>query len=176
LNGDGATNDLIYIPRDVSEMNFAQFVCAASTCGTAKTFTAAQQADAWEAFIQQDDYMRAHRGEYAQRNAIFAPLVNRADLSIAQEVFTDIVGRRNSLTIRADIVNVGNLLNKNWGHGQRILGGNGQILTNPAADAQGRATYRLKVVNSELLNKTWEPTAGRADVFEVRLGMTYSFD
>jgi hypothetical protein len=175
LNGDGASNDLIYIPRDVSEMNFAQFSCTAAVCGTARTVTSAEQAAAWEAFIQQDDYLRKHRGEYAVRNAVFFPMVTRADLSVAQEIFTDFVGKRNSLQIRADIVNFGNLLNKNWGHGQRILGGNGQILTNPGVDAQGRPTYRLKIVNQQFIDKTFEGTAGRADVYEVRLGLTYTF-
>jgi hypothetical protein len=102
-------------------------------------------------------------------------MVTRADLSVAQEIFTDFVGKRNSLQIRADIVNFGNLLNKNWGHGQRILGGNGQILTNPGVDAQGRPTYRLKIVNQQFIDKTFEGTAGRADVYEVRLGLTYTF-
>ena len=39
-----------------------------STQGTsAVTFTAQQQADAWEKYIDQDTYLRSHRGEYAQR-------------------------------------------------------------------------------------------------------------
>ncbi|MFN2602975.1 MAG: carboxypeptidase regulatory-like domain-containing protein [Gemmatimonadaceae bacterium] len=175
LNGDGASNDLIYIPKDVSEMNFAQFSCAASLCGTARTVTSAEQATAFEAFIQQDDYLRSHRGEYAVRNALFFPWVKRLDLSFAQEIFTNVVGRRNSLSLRADIYNFGNLLNHNWGVGQRILGGNGQILTSPGVDAQGRATYRLKIVNQQFINSTFEPTAGRSDVYEVRLGLTYNF-
>ena len=176
LNGDGVTNDLIYIPRNISEMNFRQF-CVPTTCvPTARVFTAADQATAWEAFIQQDDYLKSHRGQYAQRNAVFFPFVKRADFSIQQEVFTDFARRRNSFQIRADIVNVGNLLNKHWGIGQRVLGGNGQILTNSGADALGRAIYQLKVVNGELINKTFEPTAGRTDVFEVQLGFRYTFN
>ena len=176
LNGDGVTNDLIYIPRNISEMNFRQF-CVPTTCvPTARVFTAADQATAWEAFIQQDDYLKSHRGQFAQRNAVFLPFVKRADFSIQQEVFTDFARRRNSFQIRADIVNVGNLLNKHWGIGQRVLGGNGQILTNSGADALGRAIYQLKVVNGELINKTFEPTAGRADVFEVQLGFRYTFN
>ena len=176
LNNDGATNDLIYIPRDVSEMNFSTFTCPATTCGVAKTFTSADQATAWENFIQQDSYLRSHRGQYSQRNALFFPLVKRADFSIQQEIFTDFARRRNSFQVRADVVNVGNLLNRKWGVGQRILGGNGQILTNPGVDALGRATYRLKVVNNELINRTFEPTAGRTDVFEVQLGFRYTFN
>jgi len=176
MNGDGASNDLIYIPRDVSEMNFVTFTCTVPTCNVAKTFTPADQATAFEALIQGDDYLRAHRGQYAQRNAFFFPLVKRADLSIQQDIFTDFARRRNSLQLRADIYNVGNLLNKHWGIGQRIVGGNGQILTNPGVDGFGRATYRLKVVNSELMNHTLEPTAGRTDVYEIQLGLRYTFN
>jgi hypothetical protein len=176
MNGDGASNDLIYIAKDMSEMNFQQFTCNPPTCPTARTFTAAEQAAAWEAFIQQDDYLKSHRGQYAQRNAVFFPMVKRADLSIQQEIFTDLVRRRNSLQFRMDIVNFGNFLNKRWGVGQRILGGNGQLLTNPGVDALGRSLYRLKVVNGELINKTFEPTAGRPDVFEIQLGVRYTFN
>src|SRR5207249_11145884 len=56
-NGDAATaNDLIYIPRDMSEMNF---VTLTTTGG--KTFTPADQASAFEAYIQQDEYLRSRR-------------------------------------------------------------------------------------------------------------------
>ena len=76
LNADGGTsNDLIYIPRDVSEMNFQTFTQGA------RTYTAAEQAAAWDAYIEQDDYLREHRGEYAQRGAVFLPLVNRLDFT-----------------------------------------------------------------------------------------------
>ena len=102
-------------------------------------------------------------------------MVKRLDFSFAQEIFTDVVGKRNSLQLRADIVNFGNLLNKNWGVGQRILGGNGQILTNPGVDATGKANYRLKIVNQQFINSTFEPTAGRSDVYEIRLGVNYNF-
>ena len=72
-NGDGANgNDLIYIPRDTSEMNFQTFTAGGIT------FTADQQAAAFEAYIAQDKYLSAHRGEYAQRGAVFLPLVHRA--------------------------------------------------------------------------------------------------
>ena len=86
MNGDGGSgNDLIYIPRDVSEMNFAHIHSQRD-----RTFTAAEQAQAFEAYIQQDTYLREHRGEYAERGAVFLPLVHRIDLSITQDLFTNI--------------------------------------------------------------------------------------
>ena len=68
---------------------------------------------------------------------MFLPIVNRIDLSITQDVFHSVGGRRHSGQIRLDITNFGNLLNNNWGVGQRLV--NTQILTSPSADAQRQA-------------------------------------
>ena len=144
MNGDTATtNDLIYIPRDVSEMNFVQF-----TAPSGRVFTAAEQAAAWDAYIAQDSYLSKHRGEYAERGGVFLPMVKRIDLSVSQDIFHVFGGQKHSGQIRLDITNFGNLLNHNWGVGQRLV--QNQILTNPAADAQGRASYRMAVVNNAL--------------------------
>ncbi len=169
LNGDGGTaNDLIYIPRDASEMNFEQFTASGAT------FTAAQQAAAWEAFIKQDKYLSANRGKYAERNGIKLPMVFRADLSIVQEVFTKISNTRNSLQFRIDFLNVSNFLDKDWGVGQRLVTTT-PLIARPA-DTQGRALYRLRNIGSQLISKTYEPTNFRSDVFQIQFGFRYNFN
>jgi hypothetical protein len=177
LNGDlGTNNDLLYIHRDVSEMNFQQFAV-----GT-RTFTAAEQAQAWNALIEQDPYLSKHRGEYAERNAVLLPMVQRMDLSVSQELFANIGGKRNGFQVRLDILNFGNLLNHNWGVGQRLVGQGtsipylGQPLTNPSVDAQGRATYRLRVVNNELQARSFERTTFLADVYSIQISLRYNFN
>jgi hypothetical protein len=176
MNGDGASDsDLIYIPRDTSEMNFVQFTCAASTCGTAKTFTAAQQATAFEAYIQQDPYLSKNRGQYAKRGAVFTPRVTRLDVSFLQSVFGNAAGARHSGEIRLDILNMGNMLNSNWGVSQRLV--QNRILTNAAADSQGRASYRLAVVSRELLApQTFQTNAALQDVYTMMLSFRYRFN
>ncbi len=175
LNGDGGfSNDLLYIPRDQSEMNFQQYTIAASGSNPAVTFTAQQQADAWDAYIKQDSYLSSHRGQYEQRNAVFLPLVKRLDFGFAQELFANTAGRRNTLEFRADIVNFGNMLNKNWGLGQRLV--NSQPLTNPGVDGFGRAIYRLRAVNGVLMDHSLEQTAGSGDTYRVQIGFRYSFN
>lgn len=169
LNGDSTNgNDLIYIPRDTSEMNFAQFTEAG------RTYTPAEQAAAFDAYIQADSYLSEHRGEYAERFARFLPMVSRMDLSLAQELFVNI-GGRHSGQIRLDITNFGNLLNSDWGVGQRVR--QNQILTNPAADAQGRATYRLARLSSggNLITSPLQTTAGISDVYVMMLSFRYTF-
>jgi hypothetical protein len=169
MNGDGASNsDLIYIPRDTSEMNFSTFASGG------RTYTAADQAAAFEAYIQQDSYLREHRGEYAERGAVFLPVFNRVDFSVMQNLFADLGGRRHSGQIRLDILNFGNLLNSDWGVGDRLI--RNQILTNPSVDTQGRSTYRLAVVNNELLTRSYEKNSSTFDVWSMMISFRYTFN
>ncbi len=72
------------------------------------------------------------------RGAVFLPMVFRTDLSVSQDVFKNIAGRRNSLQFRVDIANFGNLLNSDWGVGQRLVNAQPLDQSRPA-DASGRA-------------------------------------
>ena len=169
MNSDTASgNDLIYIHRDQSEMNFAQF-----TLGT-RTFTAAEQAAAWDAYIAQDKYLSKHRGEYAERGAVFLPMLKRMDFSVSQDVFHSLSGHRHSGQIRLDVTNFGNMLNSNWGVSQRLI--QNQILTNGGADLQGRATYRMAVVNGALPTSSLQTTTFATDVYTLMLSFRYNFN
>ncbi len=171
LNGDkGFSNDLIYIPKDQSEMNFKDL----TKTTTAPAFTAQEQADAWEKYIKQDDYLNANRGKYAERGAVFMPMVFRADLSITQEVFTELFGKRNSLQIRADILNFTNLLNKNWGLSQRFV--TTQPLVNVTSATDTKVTYQLAKSGANLIDHTFDKTADVDDVFRIQLGIRYTFN
>jgi hypothetical protein len=72
-----------------------------------------------------------------------------------------------------DIDNFLNLLKSDWGVGQRAI--SNQPLTNPAVDGQGQLQYRLRVVNGELMSRTFEKTAGLADVYRIMFSMRYIF-
>ena len=176
MNGDGAAgNDLIYIPRNTSEMNFVAFTAGG------RSFTAEEQAAAFEAYIQQDKYLSAHRGQYAERGGIWYPMQKRMDLSIIQDVFRNIRGKRNGGQFRIDFTNVGNLLNHNWGVSQRLVvpttqAEGAQILTNPGVDAQGRVNYRLALSGGDLVRKTFQPNTNLADVYQFMLSFRYSFN
>lgn len=185
MNGDSiANNDLIYIPRNTSEMNFVDFAAGG------RTFTAAEQAAAFDAYIQQDPYLKKHRGEYAERNAAFLPIVKRMDLSISQEIFRSLKGNRHSGQIRLDITNLGNLINSDWGVGKRFTIPSSSsslnlipILTNSAVDAQGRVSYRMAVINNTLPTSTYQTTTflkqtgtGGDDVYTLMLSFRYNFN
>jgi hypothetical protein len=177
MNGDGfAGNDLIYIPRDTGEMNFVTF-----THTNGRVFTAAEQTAAFEAYIEQDPYLRENRGGFAQRGGLTLPMFGRMDFSIIQDVFKNIGGKRNGGQIRFDVTNFGNLLNSDWGVVQRMIvpttAANGaQILTNAAADAQNRVSYRMAVVNNELAKSSFETGTAISDVYQFLLSFRYTFN
>lgn len=105
VNGDGyGGNDLIYIPKDQSEIIFD---------GT----PAQQQAqwDAFNAFIEQDPYLSNHRGEIAERFGAINPWWSNIDLRILQNFSFDLGKRRQNFQLSFDILNVANLLNSDWG-------------------------------------------------------------
>jgi hypothetical protein len=174
-NGDTVSgNDLIYIPRDVSEMNFKPLTVSG------RTFTAADQAAAFEQLIQTDKYLQSRRGQYAERNAVFLPMVHRTDLNVSQELFANLGGRRHSGQIRLDITNFTNLLNHEWGVGRRLV--NTQVLTSPSADANGRLTYNLQTLSGNLITNPLQTSANIAsipsqasDVYIMMLSFRYTF-
>ena len=103
-NGDRSPlNDLIFIPtpRQLETYQFS---------GNA-TEQAAQRA-AFEAYIQQDDYLSERRGKFAERNSILSPWYNRWDIRILQDLQLD---ENNTIQFSMDILNVGNFLSSNWG-------------------------------------------------------------
>ena len=175
LNLDSVTNnDLIYIQKDPSETTFVPF----TTGGV--TFSAAQQSAAWEAYIAQDKYLSKHRGQYAVRNAVFLPIVRQADVSIAQDLFRNRGSNRHSLQFRADILNVANLLNKNWGTGVRFVNAQPLIVATAAqggsVSASGAPQYTLRAINGALMTKSFEPTAAIGDVYRIQFALKYNFN
>jgi outer membrane receptor protein involved in Fe transport len=175
VNNDGNTNnDLIYIPNGPGETTFVPF----TTGG--RTFTAAEQSQAWEGYVAQDKYLSKHRGQYVGRNAVFLPIARQADLSIAQDLFRDLGGKRHSLQFRVDILNVANLINKDWGVGVRFVNRQPLILASTALggpiSAAGAPQYTLRAINGELMSTTFQPTAGIGDVYRVQFALKYNFN
>jgi hypothetical protein len=171
---------LIYIPKDTSEMNFRPLTINATATAPARTYSVADQTAAFEQLIQNDSYLSSRRGQYAERNAVFLPVVHRVDLSVTQDLFARVGGRRHSGSIRLDVTNFGNLLNHNWGVGQRLV--NTQILTNPSADANGRLTYNLQNLSGNLITNPLQTSATIAsipsqasDVYIMMLSFRYTF-
>jgi hypothetical protein len=169
FNGDtGFSNDLIYIHKNKEEMKFQSFT------SSGKTFTPQEQADAWEAFILQDKYLSVNRGSIAERGAAFLPMVFRADFNFTQQLFTNIGGKRNTLEFRADILNVGNLLDSQWGVGQFVT--STSPLVPAGVTSTGEPQFRLRNFGNQLITQTFQPTVNAGDVWRAQFGLRYTFN
>jgi len=107
-------------------------------------------------------------------------MVKRMDLNISQDVFKVVGGKRQLFQFRVDFINFGNLLNKNWGVSQRLVNNTPLIVPTAAqggaVDAQGRAQYRMRVINGQLMSKSFEQTADLNDVYRVMFSFRYFFN
>jgi hypothetical protein len=82
------------------------------------------------------------------------------------------------------VLNAGNLLNHNWGVGQRLVNSQPLIVPTAAqggpADPQGRAQYRLRSIGAgaaaALMTTSLQPTAGIDDVWRIQIGLRYTFN
>ena len=172
LNGDRVRdNELMFVPVNGSDIRFSPL-----TVGT-RTYTEAEQQAAFESYIQQDKYLSTRRGQYAERNALFLPFLHRFDLSVAQDVFIKIKGKRNAFQIRADILNFGNMVNNKWGVSQRAAAP--QLLNFVSRDANNVPSYRLstQILDGQtvLARQTFQFNSSVFDVWSAQLGIRYTF-
>lgn len=169
FNGDGGTsNDLIYIAKDKSEMNFQEYTASGVT------YTATEQADAWDAYIEQDDYLKSNRGKYAERNGVQLPTVSRIDLSLNQEFYTNMFGSRHGFIFRLDIFNFTNLLDNSLGVRQVLE--NSQPLLSQSAASDGSPQYRLKRINNQWIDKSFIDGNSIFDVYRMQFTVRYIFN
>ncbi len=69
--------------------------------------------DQFYKFINNNDYLKNHAGGPAGQNGATSPWINQINLSFRQEIPGFFKGNKGE--IRFDILNFGNLLNKDWG-------------------------------------------------------------
>jgi Carboxypeptidase regulatory-like domain len=190
LNGDNNTgNDLIYIPRNSSEINlidagsYNKATQSGITTGTAADPRSSTQI--WTQlnnFINQDHYLYHHRGEYAQSNSVVLPYFKHLDLNITEDVyfFTKHADEKDRHTLRfsMDLINVGNFLNRNWGMVKTTTISNflkfeGMAADNktplfsfPYADATNQVPLVNSFANSTSISSRWQ----------LQFGVRYLFD
>lgn len=175
FNRDGVNgNDLIYIPRDPSEIDFATF-----TYPNGVTYTAQQQKDMFFAYIEQDKYLRKHKGQYAERNGAQLPWRNQVDVKFAQDIFTNIGKERNTLQFTIDIFNFGNLLNPNWGKQKSINASsllvpmNMSSWSSAAGGGTVRPTFRLQTDRNAPVTETFRDNVSIFSTYYMQFGFRY---
>jgi hypothetical protein len=141
LNRDGNTgNDLLYVPTNALDPNQIRLV---STTTNGVTYTAAQQAIDLENFIKNDSYLNSHRGQTVERFGARLPWTHQIDIRVAQDIAFMGGGKRNALQITFDVINAGNLLNKNWGRQYVVLNNALELLRVESTGNTAQPTFSL---------------------------------
>ncbi|WP_375437425.1 carboxypeptidase regulatory-like domain-containing protein [uncultured Hymenobacter sp.] len=135
-NPSGSSNDLIYIPRNQSEIVLI-------TDGPNDRRTIDQIWGELNTFIENDDYLREHRGEYAARNGARTPWQHRIDVRLLQDIYTKIGAKNHTIQLSVDVTNIGSLLNSDWGRDYSVANGNYGLLRYQGLEngTTGRPTF-----------------------------------
>jgi len=170
LNGDGiGGNDLIYVPKNAADANLVDIT---DDNGVVVT-TAADQWTTLNSFISQDDYLSDNRGKTTERNGAVGEWFTDIDLRIMQDFKVNMWEKDHSFQLSLDILNVGNLINSEWG-----------VRTVAGASAKSPIAFAGYEADGETPTFTYNPDA--VDTFfddisinsrwQVQLGLKYFFE
>ena len=177
MNGDTFGQDLIFIPRP-DQTNFVDV----KNKETGKvTYSAAEQQRDYEAFLNGNSYLKKRQGQYAERYGDVQPWINQFDFKFLQDIASNFgSNNRYSLQFSVDILNVGNLLNKNWGvyytNGMQSYE-NFRLFTYTGQNAAGAAQYTLNASSSDNFKKNskWVGQNSTASTWGILFGLRLSF-
>ena len=161
MNGDGVNNDLIYIPNARGEVAFA---------------TPADE-DAFFAFLEQDNYLSKHMGEYVEAYSARSPWVNRIDFRFVQDFSINAGSTRNTLQLSVDVLNAGNLLNSKWGvYKNMAASNNGAILRYAGRDANNVPSFSMVQVDGAYPTTTYSDYLNISQTWRLQVGLRYIFN
>ena len=114
MNGDGYNgNDLFYIPTD-EQLDAMPFIDHKDAAGMVD-YPAADQRENFRAWINNTPYLRNHRGQFYERYADNLPFEYHIDFHAAEKIKVKCGKYTHALEISFDIMNVMNMINKDWG-------------------------------------------------------------
>lgn len=163
MNGDGIVNDLMYIPKNDNEIKFK---------------TEEDRAAFWK-FVEQDSYLKNHKGQYAEAYAGRAPWVHRFDFRFMEDFAFKIGKTKHNFQLSFDIMNVGNLINSKWGISKtNNVCNNGRILKyeGVASETDLTPVFSMYKVNGEYPTKTYDTYQNYSECWRMQVGIRYIFN
>ncbi len=172
LGDDSRDNALLYVPRNASEINLVPLT------RNGVTFSPAEQYAALDRFIENDDYLRTRRGQYAEANASRASWNHSIDLKILQD-FSIYTGpdrkNKNTLQISMDLFNVANFLNKDWGERTFVPGfGEVGLITTEQGGPNPEFTFDPTFTNDDV--EVIDDGGIRSSRWQMQIGARYIFN
>lgn len=168
INGDGLANDLLYIPNSSADLNFVNIMQ-----GNNVLFTADQQRAAFDEFVSANG-LEGYRGQILPRNEFLLPWLNRVDVRLAQNLFSDMTMKGDKLQMTLDIVNFGNLLNSEWGIADQIFS-NGRAVMQRSGALSPNPNFQMLRDGNQLVTSPTRAQSSRFTTWSATLGFRYEF-
>jgi hypothetical protein len=166
---NGVANTLVYLPKTAAEANFVDIK---NSNGTVKT-SAAQQWTDFTNFARANKYLNDHLGHDAIRNGDRTPWENHFDIRIAENIFAGV----HRLDIMFDILNVGNLIDKNSGWNYYVTNQSLNLFTVTSNPGVANPTQQFDITKMNLIKGVYRPyvAADLPSRWRGQLGLRYSF-
>ena len=165
--GDYGSNGLVYIPASREALNEWNFKDNGS-------YTAEQQKDDFWAYINQDDYLKNHKGEYAERGGAVMPWHHQLDFKFNQNFYLNVAGQKNTLQFGVDIKNLANLLNNSWGLYKTV--NNTKLLNYTAGKNGAQGSFQFQKNGKEVLSKTYTNNPSFNSTYSIQFSIRYIFN
>lgn len=168
INNDGNNaSDLMYIYAKGSDVPFV----------ATSTYTVAQQQAAYDQLLANTPYLKKHAGQYAERNSALTPWYNRVDARLLQDFYIKTGNTKHTLQFSVDVINLPNLINKNWGIKDFYIINN--PLTRKSAAGAASPTYTLAEVTQDgvkqLITEPFQKSTSFSTTWGMQLGLRYIF-
>lgn len=151
INGDGVNgNDLLYIPNTVEVMNM--------------NWKSEADKNNFENFILSDKYLRENRGKWSERNKLRMPFESQFDFSLSQDFIYNLK-RGGKITLMWTVMNVANLLNKDWGKYYRNVYAFAPLTVTGVTEVKKTVNGEEKVVGYDPTYSYYENTKSLDDYF-----------
>ncbi|MBA2238698.1 MAG: TonB-dependent receptor [Lysobacter sp.] len=156
-NGDGRINDLLYVPSGPGDVLF--------------TGGAAMEAAFFD-YLARNPELARYAGRSAEANAERSPFVNNIDVRLSQELPGLFKGHKSEVWV--DILNFGNLLNKDWGRIEEVGFPYGLGVASFAGIDQATGKYRYTFDESRIRDLNLRDRTGESR-WAVQVGFRYRF-
>ena len=159
LNKDGYTYDLIYIPATADEVKWA-------TPADAENFLA---------FVEQDKYLSANKGKYAEAYSVYSPWAYGLDFRFAHDFKVKVGQSTNVLQLNVDFNNILNMFNPAWGVSKYMNSSinEGRILSVDHINNNGEPVFKSNVKAGM---STWTPSSSIGQCWYFQVGVKYMFN
>ncbi|MFA6592548.1 MAG: carboxypeptidase regulatory-like domain-containing protein [Bacteroidales bacterium] len=161
MNGDSYKYDALYIPKNKDEIRFVS----------------QDDADRFWNYLENDDYLSSHKGEYAEAYSVYSPWAHKIDFSYAHDFKIKIGKSTNTLQLNFNVQNLLNIFNSSWGVTKYMNPtlNSGRILTYEGVDAEGYPTFSTpSAVKPGVDTWTFSHTLGQC--WYAQIGIKYFFN